>query len=1092
MASADRDALLALYNATDGANWGQNANWNTDADISRWHGIVVNDQGRVVQLNLFGNNLRGAIPKELGALGKLQRLVLVVNKLTGSIPKELGGLSELQGLYLFSNQLTGPIPKELGTLTKLERLWLHNNQLSGHIPKELGALSKLKELNLHSNQLTEIPPEVLELFRKRLAEPSWVANSWSRPPLTVLESGFERALGWWEDVKRFGEGKSNKLKMVLVGLADAGKTTVVRNFTGMPVPKRDDRTVGIEITPDWRPLDAGPLQISIWDFAGQADYYSSHQLFLTEGALFLLVVDLYAFSNEVQSGVDNFTDPHGRIYWWLEMLHMRVPGAAIALVGSHVDDMEKDGLDADLAARRLRAVVSNFIQDKAKKASKAKSNHCIDTESTTTMEPDNLRDGVQVSPRGDRLVERSGSRTVLTKPLVLHDHVFKVSRAQASVVELREWIVDAASGQNCPGGFHFPAVDQAVSNAWIEAYNAMDVLKQAEPCVLWSKAVDEFSKKMGGNIPDAGALLLRAMQHREAEGGVLLSFASASAPAAADLLHLDPAWLIELVRRLADHNLVDKNEKMQGTIEQQLRAYAELRHLYYGPLREMHREYRKSGLLNLEYLRFLWMHRKIDPPGSEVDLDDLKFESIVSTMTRLLVMYKVRGGGNFVVPARLPEYGNQNVLDEGNIVEIVVEIKCSFGQQYPPPGIIGRFLAWLTDVDHYGECWQHGAFLSYNKHEVFLYESEDCEPHKNGTESKFAGITLSVQGVRTEAREVLTKLKKSLEQLVSDSAYGYPGLAPLMSFEEPVETKSTELGELRRRLDNLDERLEKIERKLDGVANQVAEQLLFAASATQDMCPYPRLVILVPVDDKLPVDDKSGTRGQFQRKGWIRWKEAWEKLEGSVELNDKFSLRFLCEYNLTEVPCGPDGRGYLLEEPKEWVKKCIPLMQASLWILRTAVGFVSNVDLPMNEVLGAAVNTTGAALVDGIGTEVPSTINTDGISVLEEGEAGEKIKELKRLQGPAYEFLCEFMRKMEAPPPRRCFGCLPRSLSCHRQSSQSTQVTGPTQSTGCWKDKMVQERNGNGGWAWVLRDNQKAYVRDRDAASAASVGGPSS
>lgn len=310
-----------------------------------------------------------------------------------------------------------------------------------------------------------------------------------------------------------------------------------------------------------------------------------------------------------------------------------------------------------------------------------------------------------------------------------------------------------------------------------------------------------------------------------------------------------------------------------------------------------------------------------------MDLDDLKFESIVSTMTRLLVMYKVRGGGNFVVPARLPEYGNQNVLDKGNIVEIVVEIKCSFGQQYPPPGIIGRFLAWLTDVDYYGECWQHGAFLSYNKHDVFLYESEDCEPHEDGTESKFAGITLGVQGVRTEAREVLTALKKSLEQLVSDSAYGYPGLAPLMSFEEPVETKSTELGELRRRLDNLDERLEKIERKLDGVANQVAEQLLFAASATQDMCPYPRLVILVPVDDKLPVDNESGTRGQFQRKGWVRWKEAWEKLEGSVELNNKFSLRFLCEYNLAEVPCGPDGRGYLLEVPKEWVKKCIPLMQ---------------------------------------------------------------------------------------------------------------------------------------------------------------------
>lgn len=72
-------------------------------------------------------------------------------------------------------------------------------------------------------------------------------------------------------MKRSGEGKSNRLKMVLVGLAEAGKTTIVRHFTGGPVPKGPDRTVGIEITPDWRPLLEGPLQVNIWDFAGQAD-----------------------------------------------------------------------------------------------------------------------------------------------------------------------------------------------------------------------------------------------------------------------------------------------------------------------------------------------------------------------------------------------------------------------------------------------------------------------------------------------------------------------------------------------------------------------------------------------------------------------------------------------------------------------------------------------------------------------------------------------------------------------------------------------------------------------------------------------------
>ena len=196
-----------------------------------------------------------------------------------------------------------------------------------------------------------IPQEFLELLRQNEVCPTSYAygNPWSRPPAAVMRSGVVAALGWWEDVKRYGLGKSHKLKAVLVGLAEAGKTTIVRHLTGGPLPEHPDRTVGIEITPAWRPSTEDPLQVNVWDFAGQADYYSSHQLFLTKGALFLLVVDLRAFFEEVQSGgVDNFTDRRDRIYLWLEMLHIRVPGAAIALVGSHVDQMER----ADVARAR--------------------------------------------------------------------------------------------------------------------------------------------------------------------------------------------------------------------------------------------------------------------------------------------------------------------------------------------------------------------------------------------------------------------------------------------------------------------------------------------------------------------------------------------------------------------------------------------------------------------------------------------------------------------------------------------------------------------------------------------------------------------
>lgn len=65
MTSMDRDALLALYNATDGPHWTRNTNWNTDAAISDWFGVQVNHAGRVWLLWLSSNKLRGILRPRL-------------------------------------------------------------------------------------------------------------------------------------------------------------------------------------------------------------------------------------------------------------------------------------------------------------------------------------------------------------------------------------------------------------------------------------------------------------------------------------------------------------------------------------------------------------------------------------------------------------------------------------------------------------------------------------------------------------------------------------------------------------------------------------------------------------------------------------------------------------------------------------------------------------------------------------------------------------------------------------------------------------------------------------------------------------------
>ena len=154
-------ALHALYNATDGANWINSDNWLTDAPLSDWHGIKTDDEGRITEIYLIGNNLEGEIPAALGKLSHLEGLYLAGNELSGSIPPELGDLYNLEVLMLFDNDLTGAIPYQFGNLESLEVMHLSRNQLSGRIPTQLGNLENLRRLHLTVNDLSGSIPASL-------------------------------------------------------------------------------------------------------------------------------------------------------------------------------------------------------------------------------------------------------------------------------------------------------------------------------------------------------------------------------------------------------------------------------------------------------------------------------------------------------------------------------------------------------------------------------------------------------------------------------------------------------------------------------------------------------------------------------------------------------------------------------------------------------------------------------------------------------------------------------------------------------------------------------------------------------------------
>ena len=103
----DRGALAALYHATGGPDWERSDNWLTNAPLSEWYGVAVDSAGRVEQLDLSNNDLRGPIPPEIGNLAALEGLDLSDNGLSGPIPLEMARLAALRQLELDSGSQSG-------------------------------------------------------------------------------------------------------------------------------------------------------------------------------------------------------------------------------------------------------------------------------------------------------------------------------------------------------------------------------------------------------------------------------------------------------------------------------------------------------------------------------------------------------------------------------------------------------------------------------------------------------------------------------------------------------------------------------------------------------------------------------------------------------------------------------------------------------------------------------------------------------------------------------------------------------------------------------------------------------------------------
>jgi len=150
------EALVALYENTNGPNWYDKTEWLATDTPCSWYGVRCR-AGHVTELLLWSNGLVGDIPAEIGDLTGLTTLNLRYNQLS-TLPIEIGNLINLTTLYLRDNQLR-TLPGEIGNLASLTVLGLRDNQLV-RFPAEISSLTNLATLGLRGNQLGTLPIEI--------------------------------------------------------------------------------------------------------------------------------------------------------------------------------------------------------------------------------------------------------------------------------------------------------------------------------------------------------------------------------------------------------------------------------------------------------------------------------------------------------------------------------------------------------------------------------------------------------------------------------------------------------------------------------------------------------------------------------------------------------------------------------------------------------------------------------------------------------------------------------------------------------------------------------------------------------------------
>jgi internalin A len=302
------------------------------------------------ELRIFGLSL-GAVPPEVRQLRRLRFLNLSVG--IQELPSWISELTHLTVLRLPCNELE-TLPDSLAELHSLQEVSLTYNRMS-EIPPVIFRIPSLTVVDLSSNSLNSrslikrIPTGIIDL--PRLSRFDVEGQPIESPPPEIVKEGVGAIKNYWRQQREAGIDYLCEAKLLIVGEAGAGKTTLANKIVdpSYQLKTNEESTEGIEVTrwgfrsairvktdADDKLLERD-FRVNIWDFGGQEVYHATHQFFLTRRSLYALVAD------------DRKEDTD--FNYWLQVVELLSDRSPLLIVQNEKQERQRDVNLGNLRAR---------------------------------------------------------------------------------------------------------------------------------------------------------------------------------------------------------------------------------------------------------------------------------------------------------------------------------------------------------------------------------------------------------------------------------------------------------------------------------------------------------------------------------------------------------------------------------------------------------------------------------------------------------------------------------------------------------------------------------------------------------------------